>query len=105
MSLITVKKLDSSGKLLTAYQGQVIERAATSVVVEARWRRPQADLGYVVLETGDFFVETHYADRWYAIFEIRTAGGALKGWYVNFNRPAAISEDEISVRSAGASLT
>ncbi len=96
MSLITVKKLDSSGKLLTAYQGQVIERAVTSVVVEARWRRPLMDLGYVVLETGDLFVETHYADRWYAILKIHAAGGALKGWYVNFSRPSAISEDEIS---------
>ncbi len=65
-------------------------------MVEAYWRRPQADLGYVVLETGDLFVETHYADRWYTIFEIHAAAGALKGWYVNFSRPAAISEDEIS---------
>ncbi len=96
MNPITVKKLDSNRQLLTAYQGQVVERAPTSIIVEARWRRPRTDFGHIVFETGDIFIETHYADRWYAVFEIRAARGALKGWYVNFSRPAAMCEDEIS---------
>ena len=93
---LTIKKLDFTGQLVTAYQGRVIQRTPTSVVIRARWRRPRLDLGYVVLETGDLFVETHHADRWYALFEIHASDGALKGWYVNFSRPAAISAGEIS---------
>jgi predicted RNA-binding protein associated with RNAse of E/G family len=93
---ITVKNLDSAGQLVTAYPGHVVERTPTSVRIRARWRRPRLDLGYVVFETGDRFLETHHADRWYALFEIRAAEGALKGWYVNFGRPATIGEEEIS---------
>jgi predicted RNA-binding protein associated with RNAse of E/G family len=93
---ITIKKLDFTGQLVTAYQGRIVERTPTSVHIRARWRRPTLDLGYVVLETGDLFIETHHADRWYALFEIHASDGTLKGWYVNFSRPAAISASEIS---------
>jgi predicted RNA-binding protein associated with RNAse of E/G family len=95
MTPITIKKLDVDGQVVTAYQGQVLERTAHWVFIEARWRRPDLDLGYVTFQTGDRFLETHYADRWYAVFQIQAADGRLKGWYVNFSRPATITQDEV----------
>lgn len=96
MNLITIQKLDVDGQVVATYQGQVLERTPERVLIEARWQRPPLDLGYLLFETGDRFLETHYADRWYAVFEIHAADGGLKGWYVNFSRPATLSEDEIS---------
>ncbi len=95
MTSITIKKLDTDGQVVTTYQGQVLERTPNWIQIEARWRRPPLDLGYVIFEAGDRFLETHYADRWYAIFQIQAADGRLKGWYVNFSRPAAITQDEV----------
>jgi predicted RNA-binding protein associated with RNAse of E/G family len=36
-----------------------------------------------------------YADRWYNVFELRSATGTLKGWYCNVTRPAIISAETI----------
>jgi hypothetical protein len=44
-------------------------------------------LGYVV-RPGDHFYEHYYSERWYNIFEVRSAEGVLKGWYCNITRPA-----------------
>ncbi|HEU5087749.1 MAG TPA: DUF402 domain-containing protein, partial [Roseiflexaceae bacterium] len=63
--------------------------------VKAPWRQPTLDLGYVTFETGDIFFEHYYADRWYAVFELHHADGALKGWYCNIARPAQITAHAI----------
>jgi PncC family amidohydrolase len=49
----------------------------------------------VVLEPGDRWIETYFADRWYNVFEIYGADGRLKGWYCNVTRPADISATEV----------
>ena len=94
--MITVHKLDDNGIEKIAYAGKVIERAGTSVVIEARFGRERMELGYVTLTTGDRFVEHFYSDRWCNVFAIfDAADGAFKGWYCNITRPARIEADHI----------
>jgi predicted RNA-binding protein associated with RNAse of E/G family len=94
---ITVQKLDHAGNLVTSYQGQVIRRDATSIVLQAQWQRDRMDLGYLVFEPGDRLIEFFFADRWYNIFEIYAgANDRLKGWYCNIARPAVFADGILS---------
>ncbi|GEM_PF-286342 len=95
MRQVIVRKLDHTGREVFAYPARVVARAPQAIVLSARWDRPPMKLEYVCLETGDRWLETFYADRWYNLFEIRSADGLLKGWYANVTRPARITDDEV----------
>ncbi len=90
-----IRKLNPDGSERARYTAEVIARDAASVTVRAAWTRPRLDLGYVVFEPGDTFVETFYADRWHNVFEITGASGALKGWYADLTRPARITDTQV----------
>jgi len=92
---VTVRKRDHAGQEVTAYSGRILRRTADVIALATRWVRPPLDLGYVVLEPGDRWVETFYTDRWYNVFEIHAADGRLKGWYCNVTRPTRITDDEV----------
>lgn len=92
---VTVVKQDPHGREKTRYQGEVIEHLPHGVVIQAQWTRPRHDLGYVVFEPGDRFVEYYYTDRWFNIFDIADARGLRKGWYCNIAEPAHITEQQI----------
>ena len=98
---MTVRKLDHAGREVTAYPGRVLVRTRASVVLATRWERPQMDLGYVVLEPGDRWVETFYASRWYNVLRIHAGDGRLKGWYCNITRPARIGATEVIAEELG----
>lgn len=90
---VVVSKLRPDGSVAISYAGRVLAHTANEVVLEAIFGRETMELSYVTLETGDRFVEHFYSDRWYNIFVIYDGGsGALKGWYCNVTRPAAIEE-------------
>ncbi len=96
LDTLTVKKLNLNHELVIAYNGAVLERSATAIVLEARFSRATMDLGYAVLEQHDRFVEHFFADRWYNIFEVHSVhDDHLKGWYCNIARPAIFSADTI----------
>jgi predicted RNA-binding protein associated with RNAse of E/G family len=95
--ICTVRKLGPTGRLITSYQGQVIRRDGTSIVLEAHWQRDRLELPYIVLEPDDRFIEFFFADRWYNIFEIHArADDRLKGWYCNIARPAVLADGVLS---------
>lgn len=48
-------------------------------------------------EPGDVFTEYYWRDRWYAVKEVRSATGVLKGWYCDVTRPARRSGAELVV--------
>lgn len=98
MTSVQVRKLDTQGRVAVTYEAELAERLPGGVRLEARWTRPPLALGYTTFETGDRFVEWFYSDRWYNIFEIHAADGALKGWYCNVAEPAVIADDTISCR-------
>jgi len=104
MAWMTVRKLDHAGRLVTAYPGRVLRRMDTSIVLETAWERLPLDLGYVVLETGDRWVEFFYADRWYNAFRIHAADGRLKGIYCNITRPAEITATTVSAEDLALDL-
>ena len=93
-----VVKNDERGHEVLRYDGTLIRHDEDSVQVRALWSGPTArDLGYVVFEPGDVFIEWHYSDRWYNIFQVHNHDETqLKGWYCNFVRPAVITPDYVA---------
>jgi hypothetical protein len=95
MAMITVNKLNPLGEKTIQYQGEVLERLADEIIIQAYWNHSPKDLGYVCFEPGDLFIEYYYANRWFNIFEISDASNTRKGWYCNIAEPADIREDQI----------
>ncbi|HTK10252.1 MAG TPA: DUF402 domain-containing protein [Ktedonobacteraceae bacterium] len=93
--MITVAKQNTLGKTVIEYQGEIVARLASGVIVQALWTQPVRDLGYTRFEPGDCFTEYYYTDRWFNIFMIASASGELKGWYCNIAAPAHIFADHI----------
>ena len=95
MAIITVNKLNPIGEKTIQYQGEVLERLADGIIIQAYWKHSPKDLGYVCFEPGDLFIEYYYTNRWFNIFEISNASNERKGWYCNIAEPAEINEDQI----------
>ena len=95
MAFITVNKLNSSGVIKIQYQGEIIERFADGIIIQAYWEHPLKDLGYTCFEPGDRFIEYFYTQRWFNIFDISNASNERKGWYCNIAEPADIYKDQI----------
>jgi hypothetical protein len=93
---IVVDKLSPQGELKWRYEGEVTERGADWMVIEAFFDRDDAPFMDTSLKRGDRFVETYYSNRWYNIFEIYDRDdGALKGWYCNITRPAKFLDGRV----------
>ncbi len=88
---VQVELLKPGKREIIAYAGVLLHATPAAVCILARWERPRLDLGYTVFETGDRFYEYFYTDRWYTIFDLRSASGVRKGWYCNIARPAQIT--------------
>ena len=95
MDRITIRKLDHSGEEKAKYSGSVLWHREHNLAVSTTWERPPMDTGYVFLDLDDRWTEYYYDNRWYNIFEIRMATGALKGWYCNVTRPARVDADTV----------
>jgi predicted RNA-binding protein associated with RNAse of E/G family len=89
-------KQSHRGETLHEYSGEVRARGEGWVCVVARFDLPDKVRDYVTFRRGDTFVEWHYSDRWYNVFELHDVDdGHLKGWYCNVTRPAVITEDTV----------
>ena len=94
---IRVEKLNSQGQAVLSYKAELAQHLPNGVILDATWTWPNRDLGYVLFETGDHFVEHFYTDRWHNIFAIHSAhNDVLKGWYCNIARPATISAEVVA---------
>ncbi|MFC4514188.1 DUF402 domain-containing protein [Streptomyces ehimensis] len=81
--------LVKAGRTKVRYPATVVYEDGTRVVVRAAWAgEGDRDFGFVRFEAGDVFTEHYWRDRWYAVKEVRDAGGSLKGWYCDVTRPA-----------------
>ena len=93
---IKLVKCNHRGEKVLEYSGEVVMRDETWVCVMARYNNPDKDAGYVVFRRNDTFIEWHYSDRWYNVFELYDVDdGHLKGWYCNITRPAILDDDTI----------
>jgi predicted RNA-binding protein associated with RNAse of E/G family len=96
MQRIKVHLIKPRKQRTVVYEGVILEQEPGHILVHARWERRAMDLGYVVFAPGDHFFEHYYSERWYNIFEVRSAEGALKGWYCNITRPACFLGDVVT---------
>ena len=88
--MITVVKQNPRGEPKIQYQGEIFERLASGVIIQAYWSQATKKLGYTTFEPGDRFIEYYYTNRWYNIFDIADANGVRKGWYCNVAEPAVL---------------
>lgn len=97
VSRLTVRKMNMAGDTDLTWSGEVLGCSSSCVKLEARFDRyDRHDLGYVVLERGDRFVEWFFTDCWYTIYEIHARrNDQLKGWYCNITRPAEVIGSEV----------
>lgn len=90
--------LVKAGRTKIRYTGELLTDDGTRLAVRAAWAGSGVrDFGFVRFEPGDVFTEHYWRDRWYAIKEVRSATGALKGWYCDITRPAVRSGPELVV--------
>jgi hypothetical protein len=90
--------LVKSGRVKIRYPADLLHDDGTRITVRAPWAGDGVrDFGFVRFEPGDVFTEYYWRDRWYAVKEVRTGQGTLKGWYCDITRPAALSGGELVV--------
>ncbi|WP_069773979.1 DUF402 domain-containing protein [Streptomyces sp. LUP30] len=90
--------LVKAGRTKIRYAAELLSDDGARIVVRAPWAGAGVrDFGFVRFEAGDVFTEHYWRERWYAIKEVRDATGALKGWYCDVTRPAALSGADLVV--------
>ncbi|MFI6208650.1 DUF402 domain-containing protein [Streptomyces sp. NPDC051041] len=90
--------LVKGGRTKIRYPAELLADDGARVTVRAPWAGDAVrDFGFVRFEAGDVFTEHYWRDRWYAVKEVRAATGALKGWYCDITRPAALLDTELVV--------
>ncbi|MEV6650687.1 DUF402 domain-containing protein [Streptomyces sp. NPDC051219] len=97
MTALTVA-LVKGGRTKIRYPATVIADDGDRITVRAPWAAEGTrDFGFVRFEPGDVFTEHFWRDRWYALKEVRSGDGMLKGWYCDVTRPAVVRGDELVV--------
>ncbi|MER6676416.1 DUF402 domain-containing protein [Streptomyces sp. NPDC000983] len=90
--------LVKGGRTKIGYSAELLSDDGVRVAVRAPWAGEGVrDFGFVRFEAGDVFTEYYWRDRWYSVKEVRTATGALKGWYCDITRPAELSGSRLTV--------
>ncbi|MGW1091299.1 DUF402 domain-containing protein [Streptomyces sp. NPDC002596] len=90
--------LVKAGRTKIRYPAELVGDDGTRVTVTAPWAAPGVrDFGFVRFEPGDVFTEHYWRDRWFAVKEVRTGEGTLKGWYCDITRPAVRGDGELLV--------
>ncbi|WP_434588258.1 DUF402 domain-containing protein [Streptomyces sp. A5-4] len=87
-----------AGRTKIRYPAELFSDDGTHLVVRAPWAGAGVrDFGFVRFEPGDVFTEHYWRDRWYAVKEVRSGDGTLKGWYCDVTRPAVVLTDRVEV--------
>jgi len=92
---IVVRKLNYDGKETWRWTGRLVDQRDGVMVVDALFNAPARDLGYMKLDSTDLFHEFYFAGRWFNVFQVFGADGALKGWYCNVCKPAEFQDHQI----------
>ncbi|MFE6847800.1 DUF402 domain-containing protein [Streptomyces sp. NPDC057686] len=90
--------LTKAGRIKIRYPAALVADTGDRISVRAPWAADGVrDFGFVRFEPGDVFTEHFWRTRWYAVKEVRTGEGVLKGWYCDVTRPAVVQDGEILV--------
>lgn len=99
MNDVVILKNNPAGELMFRYEGKILHRSDTEVLLEAFFGLEERSIVDIPLKKGDRFLEAYYSDRWFNIYEIRDSqDDHLKGWYCNIASPAELGESEIVFR-------
>ncbi|GAA2808769.1 DUF402 domain-containing protein [Streptomyces showdoensis] len=86
--------LVKAGRTKIRYPAELLTDDGVRLTVRAPWAAEGVrDFGFVRFEPGDVFTEHYWRDRWYAVKEVRSGDGTLKGWYCDVTRPAVVAAD------------
>lgn len=86
--------LTKAGRTKIRYPATLLSDDGNHLTVRAAWARETVkDFGFVQFAPGDVFTEHYWRDRWYAVKEVRSGDGTLKGWYCDVARPAVVHAD------------
>jgi predicted RNA-binding protein associated with RNAse of E/G family len=94
--LVTVRLVKARAERTIEYPGRVLSNDGNHIVVEAPWIGDKVDLGVVVFQEGDVFLEHYWRDRWYTVKEVRRPDGVFKGWYCDATRPAVFADELVT---------
>ncbi|WP_405903874.1 DUF402 domain-containing protein [Streptomyces sp. NBC_00656] len=90
--------LVKAGKTKIRYPATLVADDGNRITVRAPWAAPGVrDFGFVRFEPGDVFTEHYWRDAWFAVKEVRSGAGVLKGWYCDITRPAEIQDGALLV--------
>lgn len=90
--------LVKAGRTKIRYPADLVRDDGRRITVRAPWAAPGTrDFGFVRFEPGDVLTEHYWRDRWFAVKEVRTGDGVLKGWYCDITRPAELRDDSLLV--------
>ncbi|MFF2897183.1 DUF402 domain-containing protein [Streptomyces sp. NPDC057966] len=104
-----VVALVKAGRTKIRYPADVVRDDGVRVTVRAPWAAPGVrDFGFVRFEPGDVFTEHYWRNLphslkgmggtpSFAVKEVRTGAGGLKGWYCDITRPAVLRDGELLV--------
>jgi hypothetical protein len=93
-----VVALSKAGRTKIRYPAELVRDDGVRVTVRAPWAAPGVrDFGFVRFEPGDVFTEHYWRDRWFAVKEVRTGDGTLKGWYCDITRPVVLADGVLAV--------
>ena len=82
--------------LRLAYSATVLFDDGDHIVLRAPWQEAaDRDVGYVLFERGDQWIEHYWRSRWYAVKEIHRSDGTFKGWYCDVARPLQVRGDRL----------
>lgn len=93
---LLVRKLRLDGSEVFRWRGRVLACDRQTLVLAARFNgKSGVQVGPMVLEQGDLFIEFYYFDRWYNVYQVFSEAGILKGWYCNVSLPAELRDGEL----------
>ncbi|MDI3342097.1 MAG: DUF402 domain-containing protein [Sphaerobacter sp.] len=90
---LTIVKLSPDGTEAARYPGRALPSPPGWVAARAFWIFGRMDLGYLVFDPQDVFLEYFSLTRPYNAFGIYTSHGRFKGWYCNVTRPSWLDGD------------
>lgn len=103
--MVTITKLDYTGRALLTYSGELEQRSADEFVVRCYWTRSQTvTVGFLTFAAGDILLEYYYRNEWFNIFKLYTGSGRLKGWYCNLAEPVTLTDSLIRWRDLALDL-
>ena len=97
LEFIDIIKLNTHNEEVWRYQGRIIDRNPSSLLVEAFFNIDDRPFHGITLRRNDRSIERYFLDRWYNIFEIHDRDDdRLKAWYCNVTKPAEFSPGKIT---------